>query len=89
MEIISDEKNSNCISWLPDGHAFSISDRKKLSKDVIPRYFKGSSKYTSFTRKLNRWGFTCFTRGVGICIFHHKVSVQGKSFLTQNECMDI
>lgn len=73
MKIISDERNSSAISWLPEGNGFSISNRKKMNEEILPQYFK-RSKYSSFTRKLNRWGFTCFTRGIGNCIYHHTVS---------------
>lgn len=72
LDILLDGDNENAISWLPDGRAFSICDRKKLSIIVLPKYFK-KSKYASFTRRLNRWGFTSFTRGAGTCIYYHKM----------------
>ena len=36
-------------------------------------YFK-QSKYTSFTRKLKRWGFTRVTTGAEQGAYYHKVS---------------
>ena len=40
---------------------------------VMPMYFK-QSKYTSFTRKLKRWGFTRVTTGAEQGAYYHKVS---------------
>ena len=39
----------------------------------MPMYFK-QSKYTSFTRKLKRWGFTRVTTGAEQGAYYHKVS---------------
>ena len=55
MEILSDESNSDCISWLPHGRAFIIRNRKLFAEKVMPKFFPRKSKYSSFTRKLNRW----------------------------------
>jgi hypothetical protein len=38
---------------------------------VMPKYFK-HSKFTSFTRKLNRWGFTRITRGPETGAYYHE-----------------
>lgn len=55
MEILSDERNLEAISWLPHGRAFAVRDRDLFAKTVMPRYFSRNAKYSSFTRKLNRW----------------------------------
>jgi hypothetical protein len=53
MELVSDENNAEIVGWLPHGKGFMIYKKKRFENEVIPRYFK-NSKYTSFTRKLNR-----------------------------------
>jgi hypothetical protein len=55
MEILSDEQYNESISWLPHGRAFVIKNRKLFGETVMPRYFSRKAKYSSFTRKLNRW----------------------------------
>jgi len=60
MHILSIKECQNSIRWMPNGCAFCIVDSKALVDQVLPRYFK-EAKYTSFTRKLNRWGFKHFT----------------------------
>jgi hypothetical protein len=44
------------VAWMPDGNAFSIRSKEKLVSDLLPQFFR-QSKFSSFTRKLYRWGF--------------------------------
>ena len=60
LQILSDQSIADVISWLPHGQAFVILRPSFLMAYVLPNYFgaskaKSSSKYSSFTRKLNRW----------------------------------
>jgi hypothetical protein len=55
MSILADERNSDAICWLPHGRAFIVRNRKVFAEKVMPRFFPRKSKYSSFTRKLNRW----------------------------------
>ena len=55
MSILSDDRNSEAICWLPHGRAFIIRNRKLFAEKVMPKFFPRKSKYSSFTRKLNRW----------------------------------
>jgi hypothetical protein len=32
-----------------------IRDKKRFASEVLPKHFAKQSKFTSFTRKLNRW----------------------------------
>ena len=59
-EVLScaDEEVTDALAWLPHGQAFSIKNPQNLENKVLPRFFgKGKYKYSSFIRKLNRWGF--------------------------------
>jgi hypothetical protein len=56
MNILSIKECQSSIRWMPNGLSFCIVDPKLLVEKVLPVYFK-EAKYTSFTRKLNRWGF--------------------------------
>lgn len=55
MGILSDELNQEAICWLPHGRSFIVRNRKLFAELVMPRYFSRKAKYSSFTRKLNRW----------------------------------
>jgi HSF-type DNA-binding len=71
MEILDNHKTKDIVTWLPHGQAFIIYKKKKFASGVLPVYFK-LSKFTSFTRKLNRWGFTRITRGHEMGAYFHK-----------------
>lgn len=56
MKILDNDEITDIISWLPCGKVFVIRNRIKFTNEIMPRYFD-QVKYTSFTRKLHRWGF--------------------------------
>jgi len=72
MEVLSDDLNSDSISWLPHGLAFKMTNSKNISKRIIPKYFK-TIKYSSFIRMINRWGFVRNTMGVNKGAYTHKL----------------
>ena len=60
MDILSDRSLSDVISWLPHGRSFVIIRPDIFTEQVLPKYLppvdaRTSTKYPSFTRKLNRW----------------------------------
>jgi hypothetical protein len=71
MEILDDRNTNDIVTWLPHGKAFIIYKKKKFASEVLPAHFK-QSKFTSFTRKLNRWGFSRVTRGPETGAYFHK-----------------
>ena len=72
MEILSCEEHADVLGWISHGKGFIIYKKKKFSSEVLPKYFK-QSKFTSFTRKLNRWGFSRVTRGPETGSYYHKL----------------
>lgn len=76
MDILNDEEHSDVISWLPHGKGFIMYKKKKFAAQVLPKYFK-QSKFTSFTRKLNRWGFVRVTRGPETGAYYHQFFQRG------------
>jgi len=62
MKVLGDESLSEIITWLPNGTSFAVLNPADFASKVMPKYFAsgrglagGSTKYQSFTRKLNRW----------------------------------
>jgi HSF-type DNA-binding len=55
MGILADPMNQDAIAWLPDGQTFVIRDREMFTETVMPKHFSRKAKFSSFTRKLNRW----------------------------------
>jgi hypothetical protein len=86
MEILSEPFNIDAITWLPHGKAFIIINRQKFSDQILPKYFR-KTKFTSFTRKLNRWNFTRVTRGPELGAYYHEFFQRGNEALcTQMYC---
>ena len=55
MELLNSEEYRESMAWIPNGNAFALNP-PKFMKDILPKHFEGT-KFESFTRKLNRWGF--------------------------------
>jgi HSF-type DNA-binding len=45
-----------CVAWMDDGKSFIIRKPDEFTRTVVPKFFK-ATKFSSFTRKLYRWGF--------------------------------
>jgi hypothetical protein len=56
MNVLNDEANSDVLSWMPDGKAFTITNHKKFTMNFMPKLFN-IRNMSSFVRKLCRWGF--------------------------------
>jgi hypothetical protein len=56
MTVLNDEANSEVLSWMPDGKAFTITNHKKFTMNFMPKLFN-IRNMSSFVRKLCRWGF--------------------------------
>jgi hypothetical protein len=80
MDILSEEGQAEIISWLPHGNGFIIHKKKTFANEILPKYFK-ASKFTSFTRKLNRWGFSRVPRGPETGAYFHKLFRRDKPTL--------
>jgi len=82
---ISNEDNSNIISWMPHGRGFMIYQKTSFANEIMPKFFK-QSKFTSFTRKLNRWGFSRVSRGPEAGAYYHEHFLKGQPRLLMQMC---
>ena len=64
MRFADQQGEGFCVKWLEDGKSFIIRQPEDFTRNVIPKYFK-ATKFSSFTRKLYRWGFRQVNRGIG------------------------
>jgi hypothetical protein len=71
MEVLSRKEYADIITWTPSGKAFNVINSKEFTARILPTHFKGT-KYSSFTRKLCRWGFIRHYRGEEAGAYHHK-----------------
>lgn len=70
------------VSWLSHGRAFKIHKPKVFATDVMPNFFN-QSKYTSFQRQLNLYGFSRCGRGVDSGAYYHELFLRGKPSLAR------
>ena len=68
------------ISWQPHGRCFVVHDPKRFSDSVMPTYFR-QTKFASFQRQLNLYGFSRLTSGRDKGGYFHELFLKGKSFL--------
>eukprot|EP00934_Nitzschia_sp_Nitz4_P000228 Nitzschia sp. Nitz4//scaffold211_size37880//9614//11244//NITZ4_007701-RA/size37880-augustus-gene-0.59-mRNA-1//-1//CDS//3329541964//228//frame0 len=54
--------NSNIISWIPGTNAFKVHNKLRFTSEILPSYFN-ATKYKSFQRNLNLWGFESIQEG--------------------------
>jgi len=85
MEILMNKDHEDIISWLPHGRGFIIFQKKRFAAEILPKYFR-QSKFTSFTRKLNRWGFVRQTRGTETGAYYHDLFLRDMPRLCLQMC---
>ena len=82
MKVLSNKEFSDVIAWTPSGKAFNILQPKLFTATILPQHFK-SAKFSSFTRKLHRWGFMRHYRGPEAGAFFHKHFRRGRMDLVE------
>jgi hypothetical protein len=82
MKVLSNPNFSHIVEWLPSGNSFVIHKPKAFATDLLPTHFK-SAKYSSFTRKLHRWGFVRHFQGGEAGAFFHDNFQKGRLDLAE------
>ena len=68
--ILRQPELSFVITWLSHGHCWKVLNREKMVTDILPLYFN-MTKYKSFMRQINGWGFIRVKKGVNKGSYHH------------------
>ncbi|KAL7532986.1 hypothetical protein ACHAWF_004307 [Thalassiosira exigua] len=80
--ILSTPDYDHIIGWMPHGRAWKIHNKELLIREVVPKYFV-QSKYESFTRQLNGWGFKRLHQaGNDFNAYYHEAFLRGLPRLT-------
>mmetsp|Transcript_6770 Transcript_6770/g.8233 ORF Transcript_6770/g.8233 Transcript_6770/m.8233 type:complete len:414 (-) Transcript_6770:144-1385(-) len=79
---IESDGYASVVSWQPHGRCFVVHKPKEFVDDIMPKYFK-QSKFASFQRQLNLYGFVRLTRGQDKGGYYHEMFLRGKHFLAQ------
>ena len=77
MEVLDRPDMEAIITWMPHGRAFVVLQPQQLRDNVLPRFFK-QTKFMSFTRQLNLWGFKRITKGDDSGAYYHELFLRGR-----------
>lgn len=72
-----EEGNEWIVSWQPHGRSFTVHKPKIFVEKIMPTYFN-QSKYASFQRQLNLYGFSRLTSGKDKGAYYHSCFVRGQ-----------
>lgn len=76
LEEVERQGNEDIVSWQPDGKLFHVHNVEKFVEEILPAHFK-QSKYKSFQRQLNFYGFQRVTSGPMEGSYGHRSFVRG------------
>lgn len=68
------------VSWDPDGKAFKVRDHDAFASQIMPKYFD-QTKYKSFQRQINLYGFSRVSKGAQKGSYNHECFVRGEPHL--------
>ena len=77
MEILSMKESTDAMQWVADGDAFVILSVANCVHTILPRFFK-QTKFASFIRKVNRWGFKQISKGTRNIVYRHPSFKRGQ-----------
>ena len=90
LEEAEENNFENIVSWLPDGKSFKVHDEQAIVP-LLKSYFN-QSKYRSFVRQLQNYGFSRVYRGNNRGVCKHKSFIRGQrkaaSYISRNQPED-
>jgi hypothetical protein len=79
LEIEKDGKD-DIVSFLPHGRAFSVHKVDEFCEGIMPKYFK-QTKWSSFARQLNLYGFMRVASGPDTGAYYHELFLKSRPSL--------
>mmetsp|Transcript_106394 Transcript_106394/g.307905 ORF Transcript_106394/g.307905 Transcript_106394/m.307905 type:complete len:331 (-) Transcript_106394:124-1116(-) len=83
LDAMDREGDHSVVQWQPHGRAFMVHDPKKFVQAIMPHYFN-QTKYASFQRQLNLYGFNRLSHGKDKGAYYHVCFVRGQRNLCRN-----
>ena len=80
--ILNRDDFCDVISWLPHGRAWRVLKPKQFEQQVIPMFFE-HTKFSSFVRQANGWGFRRITQGRDRNSYYHPLFLRGLPHLAK------
>ena len=87
LQTVERDGQDDVVSWLPDGKSFKVHDTNTFVNEIMPKHFK-QTKYKSFQRQLNLWGFKRITKSNGPDkgAYSHPQFLKGQKSLCRHLC---
>lgn len=79
LKATQEQGMEDIVSWQPHGRCFVVHKPKEFT-ELLPRFFK-LSKYPSFQRQLNLYGFQRLTGGKDRGAYYHEFFLRDREFL--------
>eukprot|EP00980_Cylindrotheca_fusiformis_P015684 scaffold4518_cov149-Cylindrotheca_fusiformis.AAC.19 len=83
LDDMAKKEDSSVVCWQPHGRAFMVHDPKAFVTQIMPGYFN-QTKYASFQRQLNLYGFSRLSHGRDKGAYYHQCFVRGQRNLCRN-----
>ena len=80
LHVAEEEGKTSVVSWLPHGKGFRVNNKEVFVATMMTSHFK-QTKFKSFQRQLNLWGFTRVTEGADTGAYFHRYFVRGEPAL--------
>jgi hypothetical protein len=80
---VRSEGKESIVSWQPHGRAFRAHNRELFAATIMPIFFK-QTKYKSFQRQLNLWGFTRIVHGEDRGAYYHEHFLRDQPDICRN-----
>lgn len=77
---VEEEGKSGIVAFMPHGRAFAVIDEGKFVEEIMPKYFK-QSKWNSFARQLNLYGFVRMASGPDAGAYYHELFLKSRPSL--------
>lgn len=71
---------NHVVSWQPHGRCFLVHNQEQFVKEFLPLWFR-QSRYASFQRQLNLYGFKRISAGRDKGAYYHEKFLRSKRFL--------
>lgn len=68
---------TDVVSFYSHGRAFTVHDMDRFTEEIMPKYFK-QTKWNSFARQLNLYGFIRITSGPDAGGYYHELFLKGR-----------
>lgn len=75
--ILCNPEFSHAISWMPHGRSWRVLNKEYFMEEICPRYFS-QTRFESFVRQVNGWGFKRLRReGPDRSSYYHESFLRG------------